>query len=112
MDPALIDTDTLSEVIKGRDPQVREKARQYLAAHGTKDVRKFQSSNVRWARTGIERFEELKGWQEARSLVQAVDRLAAKEAFSRDRPLKWQVEDAAVSAMRNIAEAHGRGLTD
>jgi len=31
---ALLDTDTLSEVMKGRDPHVREKARQYLAMYG------------------------------------------------------------------------------
>lgn len=34
MGPALLDTDTLSEVMKGRDPHVREKARQYLATYG------------------------------------------------------------------------------
>ncbi len=31
---ALLDTDTLSEVIKGRDPIVKQKARQYLAVQG------------------------------------------------------------------------------
>ena len=30
---ALLDTDTLSEVIKARDPSVRQKAQHYLAAH-------------------------------------------------------------------------------
>ena len=34
MGPALLDTDTLSEVMKGRDSHVREKARQYLATYG------------------------------------------------------------------------------
>lgn len=34
MGSALLDTDTLSEVMKGRDPHVREKARQYRAAYG------------------------------------------------------------------------------
>lgn len=32
---ALLDTDTLSEVIKDRDPQVRQAARQYLETHGS-----------------------------------------------------------------------------
>jgi len=30
----LLDTDTLSEVIKGRDPQVRQHARRYLEVYG------------------------------------------------------------------------------
>lgn len=34
MPPALLDTDTLSEVMKGRDPQVQQHARQYLASYG------------------------------------------------------------------------------
>jgi len=34
MPPALLDTDTLSEVMKGRDPQVQQRARQYLASYG------------------------------------------------------------------------------
>ena len=34
MPPALLDTDTLSEVMKGRDPQVQRRARQYLASYG------------------------------------------------------------------------------
>jgi len=33
MPPALLDTDTLSEVMKGRDPQVRQHAQRYLARH-------------------------------------------------------------------------------
>jgi four helix bundle protein len=57
---------------------------------------------------GIERFEDLKSWQEARKLMQAVYRLTGKEAFQKDRALIWQIQDAAVSPMRNIAEAHGR----
>ena len=32
--PALLDTDALSEVMKGRDPYVSQKADQYLAIHG------------------------------------------------------------------------------
>lgn len=32
--PALLDTDTLSEVMKRRDPAVRRRAEEYLAAHG------------------------------------------------------------------------------
>lgn len=57
---------------------------------------------------GIERFEELKSWQEARKLMQIVYRLTQENAFKGDRALTWQIRDAAVSIMGNIAEAHGR----
>ncbi len=56
----------------------------------------------------IERFEDLKSWQEARKLVQIVYRLTKKEHFREDRALVWQICDAAVSSMGNIGEAHGR----
>ncbi len=57
---------------------------------------------------GIQRFEDLKVWQEARKLVQMIYRLTKKEAFRPDRELSWQLQGAAVSSMGNIAEAHGR----
>jgi four helix bundle protein len=57
---------------------------------------------------GIERFEDLKSWQEARRLMQIVYRLTQKDRFKEDRALTWQMRDAAVSTMGNIAEAHGR----
>jgi len=56
----------------------------------------------------IERFEELKSWQEARKLVQIIYRLTREEGFKNDRALGWQMQSAGVSAMGNIAEAHGR----
>ncbi len=56
----------------------------------------------------IERFEELKSWQEARKLVQNISRLTRGEGFKNDRALGWQMQSAGVSAMGNIAEAHGR----
>ncbi len=56
----------------------------------------------------IERFEELKSWQEARKLMQMVGRLIDKSISARNRRLSWQMEDAAASTMGNIAEAHGR----
>jgi hypothetical protein len=34
MEPSLLDTDTLSEVMKGIDPQVQANARLYLRAFG------------------------------------------------------------------------------
>ncbi len=56
----------------------------------------------------IERFEDLKSWQEARRLEQMVYRLTARGGFKGDRGLAWQLQEAAVSAMGNIAEGHGR----
>ena len=56
----------------------------------------------------IERFEELKSWQEARTLNQMVGRFIDTPAFARNRRLGWQIEEAAASIMSNIAEAHGR----
>jgi tRNA(fMet)-specific endonuclease VapC len=32
--PALVDTDTLSEILRGRDPLILQRARDYLAQHG------------------------------------------------------------------------------
>ena len=56
----------------------------------------------------IERFEDLKSWQEARKLVRMVFQLTGGDGFSRNRSLGWQLEEAAVSSMGNVAEAHGR----
>jgi four helix bundle protein len=56
----------------------------------------------------IERFEDLKSWQEARNLVRMVYQLTKKQAFGRDMGLTRQIQTASVSSMGNIAEAHGR----
>jgi four helix bundle protein len=56
----------------------------------------------------IERFEDLKSWQEARKLVRMVFRLTEGSGFKENRGLAWQLQEAAVSSMGNIAEAHGR----
>ena len=50
---------------------------------------------------GIERFEDLKSWQEARKLTQLVYRMTRGKGFTRDRGLGWQMEEAAIkSSMR------------
>ncbi len=56
---------------------------------------------------GVERFEDLKSWQEARTLARVTYQLTEGESF-RSRGLAWQLQDAAGSCMGNIAEAHGR----
>ncbi len=41
-------------------------------------------------------------------LMRPIYRLTQKESFRQDRALVWQIRDAAVSTMSNIAEAYGR----
>lgn len=57
----------------------------------------------------IERFEDLKCWQEARKLVNLVYR-AIKESknFQKDFRLCGQITGASVSSMSNIAEGFSR----
>jgi four helix bundle protein len=57
---------------------------------------------------GIDRFEDLHGWQEARKLVRLIYSLTKKPGFHKDYKLREQSQAAAVSSMGNIAEAHGR----
>jgi len=57
----------------------------------------------------IERFEDIKGWQEARKLTTEICRLTRGKEFSRDFALTDQIRRAAISCMANIAEGFGRG---
>ena len=52
----------------------------------------------------IKRFEEIKGWQEARDLTQKIYRLTMQAPFSRDFELVNQLRGASASVMANIAE--------
>jgi four helix bundle protein len=52
----------------------------------------------------ITRFEDIEGWQLARQLTQTVYRLTKKPRFAKDFGLKGQMQEAAGSAMHNIAE--------
>jgi four helix bundle protein len=57
----------------------------------------------------ITRFEDIEAWQEARKLVKMVYEVIRKShEFKRDFRLVNQVQDAAVSAMSNIAEGFSR----
>jgi four helix bundle protein len=56
----------------------------------------------------IEKFEDIQGWQEARSLTRKIYELANKLPFKRDRGLCNQIEEASVSIMANIAEGFDR----
>jgi four helix bundle protein len=52
----------------------------------------------------IKRFEDLHAWQEARKLTSGIYRQTGAGPFSKDYGLKDQIQRAAVSSMRNLAE--------
>ncbi len=52
----------------------------------------------------IKRFEDIQGWQEARTLVRQVYALSRAGEFAKDFGLSDQIQRAAVSVMTNIAE--------
>ncbi len=56
---------------------------------------------------GIQRFEDIRAWQEARTLIQEVYALTSSGRFSKDFGLRDQIQRAAVSVMTNIAEGFG-----
>jgi four helix bundle protein len=60
---------------------------------------------------GIERFEDIDAWREARKLTQAVYRATEQPGFRKDTGLREQLQRASVSTMANIAEGFD-GATD
>jgi len=56
----------------------------------------------------IERFEDIQGWQEARTLTKNTYQLTNRSPFKRDRGLCNQIQKASVSIMANIAEGFDR----
>jgi len=56
----------------------------------------------------IERFEDIKAWQEARRLANIIYKLTTRPDFSKDFGLRDQIRRAAVSVMANIAEGFER----
>jgi len=60
----------------------------------------------------IERFEDIKAWQEARVLVKMVYAVVdSDQRFSSDYKFREQIHSAAVSVMSNIAEGFSRRST-
>lgn len=57
----------------------------------------------------VERFENLRVWQEARQVVKLVYRLTAQFPSGERYGLASQIQRAAVSTMSNIAEGFERG---
>ena len=60
----------------------------------------------------INRFEDIKAWQEARVLARMIyDTTRSGASFSGDYKLREQIQGAAVSVMSNIAEGFSRRST-
>ena len=60
----------------------------------------------------IERFEDIKAWQEARALGRMVhDAVKSNKNFSNDYKFRDQIQNAAASIMSNIAEGFSRRST-
>ena len=60
----------------------------------------------------VERFEDLRVWQEARAIVSSVYRLTAHFPSEERYGLSSQLRRAAVSTMSNIAEGFERGTNN
>jgi len=56
----------------------------------------------------IERFEDIKAWQQARELTNRVYSFTKRPTFAKDFGLSNQIQRAAVSVMANIAEGFER----
>ncbi len=56
----------------------------------------------------IERFEDIKAWQQARSLVKEVYQATGEGKFAKDFSLRDQIRRAAVSIISNISEGFSR----
>jgi four helix bundle protein len=61
----------------------------------------------------IEKFQDLRAWQEARTLLNLILRVCKKEKLNKDYSFSGQIRNSAISIMANIAEGFGRfGLKD
>ncbi|MBI3972159.1 MAG: type II toxin-antitoxin system VapC family toxin [Chloroflexi bacterium] len=98
MSPTLLDTDTLSEVIKGRNARVRQRAKEYLADHG-----QFTFSI-------ITRYEILRGLKAKRANRQ----VAAFEVRCRESNVLPLTDEIVVAAAEIYADLYrtGRLISD
>lgn len=60
---------------------------------------------------GIERFEDIEAWKEARKLAREIYQATERPGFRQDTGLRDQLQRSAVSVMANIAEGFD-GATD
>lgn len=95
---ALLDTDTLSEVMKARDPQVQKRAREYLASYG------------RFTFSIITRYEILRGLKAKRATRQVL----AFEDRCRKSTVLPLTDQVVIQAAEIYAELYRKGqlLTD
>jgi tRNA(fMet)-specific endonuclease VapC len=93
MEPALLDTDTLSEVIKGHDLHVQEKAREYLGVHG------------RFSFSLITRYEILRGLK----AKGAAQQIAAFEGRCRQSHVVPLTDEIIVRAADIYADLYRKG---
>lgn len=56
----------------------------------------------------IQKFEDMKVWQDAREFVNQIYKSTSNEKFKKDFGLRDQIQRAAVSIMSNIAEGYER----
>jgi len=56
----------------------------------------------------IQKFEDMKVWQDAREFVSKIYKSTSNPKFSQDFGLRDQIQRAAVSIMSNIAEGYER----
>lgn len=56
----------------------------------------------------IQKFEDMKVWQDSRVFVKTTYQLTSKPKFKKDFSLRDQIQRAAVSIMNNIAEGYER----
>ena len=57
----------------------------------------------------IERFEDIRAWQQARELTNAIYQISSEADFAKDFRFRDQIRAAAVSIMANIAEGFDSG---
>lgn len=56
----------------------------------------------------IQKFEDMKVWQDSRTFVNQIYKSTSNEKFRRDFGLRDQIQRASVSIMSNIAEGYER----
>ena len=67
-------------------------------------TRNWNSDREMVAHMKIRSFDQIEAWQLARELTKKIYKLTQKEKFCKDFGLKRQIQNAAGSAMHNIAE--------
>jgi predicted nucleic acid-binding protein len=95
MDPSLLDTDMLNEVLKRKNPNVVRHAADYLAQHG-----QFEFSAMTW-------YEVLRGLLEKN----AVRQLAQFRVFCQSSVILTVTNDVLENAARLWTEGRKRGLS-